>query len=64
MLTYEQIKELIESIDSSSLRIFELESDGIKLKLSKNEESFKEISKDSNSNGGVIGQAEIGRAHV
>ena len=39
-------------------RIFELESDGIKLKLSKNEESFKEISKDSNSNGGVIGQAE------
>lgn len=58
MLTYEQIKELIKSIDSSSLRIFELESDGIKLKLSKNEESFKEISKDSNSNGGVIGQAE------
>lgn len=56
MLTYEQIKELIKSIDSSSLRIFELESDGIKLKLSKNEESFKEISKDSNS--GVIGQAE------
>ena len=51
MLTYEQIKELIKSIDSSSLRIFELESDGIKLKLSKNEESFKEISKDSNSNG-------------
>ena len=29
MLNYEQIKELIKSIDSSSLRVFELESEGI-----------------------------------
>lgn len=44
MLNYEQIKELINSIDSSSLRVFELESEEIKLKLSKNEESFNEKS--------------------
>jgi acetyl-CoA carboxylase biotin carboxyl carrier protein len=42
MLDYEQIKELINSIDSSSLRVFQLESEGIKLKLSKNQESFNE----------------------
>ena len=42
MLNYEQIKELINSIDSSSLRVFQLESEGIKLKLSKNQESFNE----------------------
>ncbi|WP_411168538.1 acetyl-CoA carboxylase biotin carboxyl carrier protein [Clostridium sp. MB05] len=47
MLNYEQIKELIKSIDSSSLRVFELESEGIKLKLSKNEEGFKESSKEN-----------------
>lgn len=47
MLTYEQIKELIKSIDESSLRIFELESDGIKLKLSKNKEAFKESLKEN-----------------
>ena len=41
MLTYEQIKELIKSIDSSSLRVFELENEDFKLKLSKNEESLK-----------------------
>ncbi|MGG7057169.1 acetyl-CoA carboxylase biotin carboxyl carrier protein [Clostridium tertium] len=49
MLTYEQIKELIKSIDSSSLRVFELEEQGFKLKLSKNEETSKEIIKESNS---------------
>ena len=42
MLTYEQIKELINSIDSSSLRVFELEEQGFKLKLSKNKEVLKE----------------------
>lgn len=49
MLTYEQIKELIKSIDSSSLRVFELEEQGFKLKLSKNEETSKEIIKESSS---------------
>lgn len=58
MLTYEQIKELINSIDSSSLRVFELESEGIKLKLSKNEESFKDISKENNSNSKAISSNE------
>lgn len=48
MLTYEQIKELIKSIDSSSLRVFELEDQGFKLKLSKNEEILKNEIKDSN----------------
>lgn len=44
MLDYNQIKELIKEIDSSSLRVFELENNDIKLKLSKNEEnsSYKE----------------------
>lgn len=41
MLTYEQIKDLIKSIDCSSLRVFELEDQDFKLKLSKNEENFK-----------------------
>ncbi len=49
MLTYEQIKELIKSIDSSSLRVFELEEQGFKLKLSKNEETSKEIIKENRS---------------
>ena len=35
MLTYEQIKDLIKSIDCSSLRVFELEDQDFKLKLSK-----------------------------
>ena len=39
MLDYNQIKELIKEIDSSSLRVFELENRDIKLKLSKNEEN-------------------------
>ena len=44
MLDYNQIKELIKEIDTSSLRVFELEDSDIKLKLSKNEEnsSYKE----------------------
>lgn len=49
MLTYEQIKDLISSIDSSSLRVFELEEEGFKLKLSKNKESFKSNIEDNNS---------------
>ena len=48
MLTYEQIKELIKSIDCSSLRVFELEHEGFKLKLSKNEESLKSNIEDNN----------------
>ena len=48
MLTYEQIKELIKSIDSSSLRSFELEDQGFKLKLSKNKEPLGSNIKDSN----------------
>ena len=39
MLDYNQIKELIKEIDSSSLRVFELENSEIKLKISKNEEN-------------------------
>lgn len=39
MLDYNKIKELIKEIDSSSLRVFELENSDIKLKLSKNEEN-------------------------
>ena len=35
MLDYNQIKEIIKEIDSSSLRVFELECQDIKLKLSK-----------------------------
>ncbi|MDU2671021.1 MAG: acetyl-CoA carboxylase biotin carboxyl carrier protein [Clostridium sp.] len=46
MLDYNKIKELINEIDSSSIRVFELENDGFKLKLSKNDESkVKEISR-------------------
>lgn len=39
MLDYNQIKEIIKEIDSSSLRVFELECQDIKLKLSKNKEN-------------------------
>lgn len=55
MLDYNQIKELIKEIDSSSLRIFELENSDIKIKLSKNEEIYSNkendttINKDDNS---------------
>ncbi|WP_066894714.1 acetyl-CoA carboxylase biotin carboxyl carrier protein [Clostridium nigeriense] len=49
MLNYEQIMELIKSIDSSSLRVFELEDQGFKLKLSKNEEAPKEVIKEDTS---------------
>lgn len=49
MLNYEQIKELVNSVDSSSLRIFQLESEGIKLKLSKNKDSINESSIEFNS---------------
>ena len=48
MLTYEQIKDLIKSIDCSSLRVFELEDQDFKLKLSKNEESFNGNKEDNN----------------
>ena len=58
MLDYNQIKELIKEIDSSSLRVFELENSDIKLKLSKNEEnsSSKEnvINTTSSENSTVI----------
>ncbi|MBE6054563.1 MAG: acetyl-CoA carboxylase biotin carboxyl carrier protein [Clostridium sartagoforme] len=47
MLTYEQIEELIKSIDSSSLRVFELEDKGFKLKISKNEENLIRDTKDT-----------------
>ena len=49
MLDYNQIKELIKEIDSSSLRIFELENSNIKLKLSKNEENFSYKENTSNT---------------
>ncbi|SCJ47558.1 Biotin carboxyl carrier protein of acetyl-CoA carboxylase [uncultured Clostridium sp.] len=46
MLDYNKIKELINEIDSSSIRVFELENDGFKLKLSKNDEAkAREISR-------------------
>ena len=58
MLDYNQIKELIKEIDSSSLRVFELENSDIKLKLSKNEEntSYKEnvINTTSSENSTII----------
>lgn len=47
MLNYEQIQELIKSVDSSSLRVFELEVQGTKLRLSKNNEGFRENSKEN-----------------
>lgn len=40
MLNFNQIKELIKEIDSSSLRVFELENSDIRLKLSKNEDNY------------------------
>lgn len=50
MLDYNQIKELIKEIDSSSLRVFELENSEIKLKLSKNEEAYFQKENDFNIN--------------
>lgn len=46
MLDYNQIKELIKEIDSSSLRVFELENNDIKLKLSKNKEIYSQKEND------------------
>lgn len=45
MLDYSQIKELINTIDNSTLRVFELECENIKLKLSKNDESLSKSDK-------------------
>ncbi|ASW44496.1 acetyl-CoA carboxylase, biotin carboxyl carrier protein [Clostridium isatidis] len=45
-MNYDQIQELIKSIDASSLRVFELELQGTKLRLSKNNETFKESVKE------------------
>jgi acetyl-CoA carboxylase biotin carboxyl carrier protein len=45
MLDYSQIKDLINTIDNSTLRIFELECENIKLKLSKNDESLSKSDK-------------------
>lgn len=39
MLSFDEIKELINIIDNSSLRSFELEENNFKFKLSKNEEN-------------------------
>lgn len=50
MLDYNQIKELINTIDTSTLRVFELECENIKLKLSKNDESFSKSDKIVNKN--------------
>lgn len=55
MLTYEQIKEIIVSIDSSLLRNFELEVGDMKLKLSKNKESLNIINNDESSLGKSLG---------
>lgn len=50
MLEYSQIKELINTIDTSTLRVFELECEDIKLKLSKNDESVNNPDKSVNNN--------------
>ena len=42
MLSFDEIKELINIIDNSSLRSFELEENNFKFKLSKNEKNTKE----------------------
>lgn len=49
MLDYSQIKDLINTIDNSTLRIFELECENIKLKLSKNDESLSKSDKAVNN---------------
>ena len=48
MLDYEQIKEIINKIDGSSLRLFELEDKDVKLKLSKNSEGNNSVNNESN----------------
>ena len=48
MLDYEQIKEIINKIDESSLRLFELEDKDVKLKLSKNSEGNNSVNNESN----------------
>lgn len=50
MLDYNQIKELISTIDSSTLRVFELECQDIKLKLSKNVSSLGNEEKEAKAN--------------
>lgn len=47
MLNYNEVKELIDIIDKSSLRCFELESQDIKIKMSKNEEVSQGSKKES-----------------
>lgn len=47
MLDYSKIRELINEIDSSSIRVFELENEGFKLKLSKNDEVTYNESKEN-----------------
>lgn len=49
MLEYSQIKELINTIDTSTLRVFELECGDIKLKLSKNDESVNNSDRSVNN---------------
>lgn len=63
MLSYEQIKDLIESVDSSSLRVFEFESQGTRLRLSKNDEAIKgtkSLSVESNEAKGDIYDSSLG----
>ena len=50
MLSFDEIKELINIIDNSSLRSFELEENNFKFKLSKNEENTKEDKLCENNN--------------
>ena len=47
MLDYEQIKEIINKIDGSSLRVFELEDKDVKLKLSKNSDGNNSANNES-----------------
>lgn len=47
MLNYDEVKELIDIIDKSSLRCFELESQELKIKMNKNSESFKNDKEES-----------------
>ena len=47
MLDYEQIKEIINKIDGSSLRLFELEDKDVKLKLSKNSDGNNSANNES-----------------
>ena len=47
MLDYEQIKEIINKIDGSSLRLCELEDKDVKLKLSKNSDGNNSANNES-----------------